>query len=116
MVAVIAVAMSAVMVTFVIMISAMIMVLVVPVAFVVFPASIIVVVVRMAPISPGKWRTLPVSCNPTIVVADWSPVPIYPAVIWTWCRLDLLIADRWRGYFYINRDLCRSGNADCDYE
>lgn len=72
------VAVSSVVVTFVIAV----MVLMIPVAFVEFPTLLIAVVVRMNPISTRIGWTFPVSRNPAVVVvADRDPVSPRPSCI-----------------------------------
>ena len=72
------------------------MILMVPVALMHLPAIVVMVVVRMAPVSTGIRRPLPHSRNPDIPPMVWSPVPINPNVARTRHRRPCLIADRWR--------------------
>jgi hypothetical protein len=85
---------------------AVVVVLMVPVSLVHLPAFSVVVIVRMTPVCPFKWRTLPASPHPPVVVTNWFPISIHPDEAWTWSWSILLIADRrWRGP-YVYRNLC----------
>lgn len=103
-------------VTFVI--AVMIVILMVPMAFMESPALLIVVIVRMNPISTGIRWTFPMSGDPPVtVVANGDPVSLDPAVFRLRRRRSLFVTDRGRTYLYINRDLrgCRNSETDCDY-
>jgi hypothetical protein len=85
---------------------AIVVVLMVPVSLVHLPAFSVVVIVRMTPVCPFKWRTLPASPDPPVVVTNWFPISIHPDETWTWSWSILLIADRrWRSPD-IHRNLC----------
>jgi hypothetical protein len=77
---------------------AVVVVLMVPVSLVQLPAFSVVVIVRMTPVCPFKWRTLPASPHPPVVVTNWFPKSIHPDETRTWSWSILFIADRrWRG-------------------
>jgi hypothetical protein len=74
---------------------AAVVVLVVPISFVPLPAFTIVVVVRMRPVCPFKWRTLPISPDPLVTVARRGPISFDPDEARTGRRPRLLINDSW---------------------
>src|ERR1700680_3977849 len=86
-----------------------IVILVIPVAFVHFPAYLIVVVMRMVPICAGVWGTLPVPWNPAIVMPLWYPISLDPNKTCLRRRTLALIAKRRRRCSNVNRNLteCR---------
>ncbi len=55
-----------------------IVVLMIPVAFVQAPTSVVVIVVRMTPISPGIWGLLPTPRHPDIASISYAPISIDP--------------------------------------
>src|ERR1700730_9713732 len=96
------------MVAIMIMVSpvAVVVVLMVPMSLVHLPAFVVMVIMRMAPICPFIWRTVPVSPDPPVMVTNWFPISIHPDEAWTWSRSILLISDRrWRGPD-VHRNLC----------
>jgi hypothetical protein len=96
MVAMIAIMMVAIM----IMVSpvAIVVVLMVPVSLVHLPTFSVVVIVRVTPVRPFIWRTVPASLDPPVTLTNWFPISIHPDEAWTWSRSILLVADRrWRG-------------------
>jgi hypothetical protein len=77
---------------------AVVVVLMVPMSLMHSPAFPVVVIVRMTPVCPFKWRTVPASPDPPVVVTNWLPISIHPDEGRAWRRSILLIADRrWRG-------------------
>jgi hypothetical protein len=68
----------------------------IPVTFVVRPAPIVVIVVRMAPVSTRIGRPPPHSGPPHIPSAAPEPVPIDPGIAWARHRTPDLIAQRRR--------------------
>src|ERR1700680_3531203 len=86
-----------------------IVILVIPVAFVHFPAFLIVVVMRMVPIGTGVWGALPASGNPAIVMPLWYPISLDPNTPRLRWGTMALIAERGRGCSNVNRNLteCR---------
>ena len=99
------------MVVMVVVITPMIVVVifVVPVAFMELPAFPIMVVMRMVPIGSSVWRALPVSGNPAIVMPVGGPVSLDPNKTCLRRRTMALIAERRRRCSDINRNLteCR---------
>jgi hypothetical protein len=71
-----------------------IVVLAVPMSFVPFPAFAIVVVVRMGPVGPLKWRTLPMSTNPLVAVTHRRPISFDPYQARARRRSWLCVSDR----------------------
>jgi hypothetical protein len=96
------------MVAIMIMVSpvAVVMILVVPMSLVHLPALSVVVIMRMTPVCPFKWRPDPASADPPILVTDWFPISFHPGKAWTWSRSTLLIADRWWRSPDVDRNLC----------
>ena len=85
---------------------AVVVVLMVPMSLVHSPAFAIVVIMRMAPVCPFIWRTVPASPDPPVMATNRFPISIHPDEVWTWRRSILLIADRrWRGPD-VYRNLC----------
>src|SRR5215471_14060174 len=83
-----------------------VVVLVVPVSFVPFPAFPIVVVVRMRPARPFKRRTLPMSPHPLVMVAHWSPISFDPNESRVGGKPRFFINDGWWRGPDIHRNLC----------
>src|SRR6266849_1665982 len=85
---------------------AIVVILMVPMSFVHSPAFAVVVIMRMTPVCPFKWRPDPTSADPPILMTNWFPISIHPDEVWTWSRSILLIADRrwWRPD--VHRNLC----------
>ena len=74
----------------------MLVIVMVPVAFVVAPALLIVVVVGMGPVSAGIGRVVVMSGNPTIVVSLRRPEAPHPDHPYGgWWRRGRLIRYRW---------------------
>jgi hypothetical protein len=105
---------SVVMVVVIMMIAIMIMfspvpivvVLMVPMSFVHLPAFAVVVIMRMTPVCPFIWRTVPASPDPPVMSTNWLPISFHPDEVRTRSRSILLIADRrWRGPD-VHRNLC----------
>src|SRR5260370_32812113 len=106
------------MVAIMIMVSpaAIVVVLMVPMSLVHSPAFAIVVIMRMAPICPFIWRTIPASPDPPVMVTNRFPISIHPDEVWTWRRSILLIADRrWRGSD-LHRNLCWTMRDNSGFE
>lgn len=87
------------------------MVFTVPVAFMHLPATIIMVVVRMAPVGSHVGRPLPDPGDPDISPAAITPVAVDPGVSFSWHRWPYLIAYGWRRRADVDVDLaeCRNG-------
>jgi hypothetical protein len=59
-------------------------VLMVPMSFVHSPAFAIVIIMRMAPVCPFIWRTVPASPDPPVMATNRFPISIHPDEVWTW--------------------------------
>src|SRR5450755_3549167 len=95
---------------------AIVVILVVPMPLVHLPAFAVVVVMRMTPVCPFIWRTVPASPDPPVMVTNWFPISFHPDEAWTWSRPTLLIAERrWRSP-NVHRNLCRTrrDNGGCE--
>ena len=95
---------------------AVVVVLMVPMSLVHSPAFSVVVIMRMTPVCPFKWRTVPASPDPPVMVTNGFPISIDPDELWTRSRSILLIADRrWRGPD-VHRNLRRTrrDNSGCE--
>jgi len=106
------------MVALMIMVSsaAVVVIFAVPMALVHLPPFAVMVVVRMTPVSPFVWRTVPAPPHPPVMLTDWFPVSIHPDKVWSWRRSILLIADGWWWSSDVHRYLCRTGghNSSCE--
>jgi hypothetical protein len=87
------------------------MIFVVPMAFMHLPATLIVVVVRMAPISSWIGRPLPNSRDPDIPSATSSPVAINPGIAIARKRRPHFIANGWRRRTDVDLDLAERRNC-----
>jgi hypothetical protein len=87
------------------------MVFVVPMAFMHLPTTLIVVVVRMAPVSSRVGRPLPDPRNPDIPTAASSPVAINPDVTLSWKGRPCLITYGRRWSADVDADLAECGNC-----
>ena len=75
-----------------------VVVLVVPMSFVQFPAFAIVIVMRMGPVCSFKRRTVPVTADPLVMATNWHPISLHPNEAGAGRRPRLFINDRrWRG-------------------
>ena len=88
-----------------------VVILMVPVAFMKLPAFLIMVVMGMGPICAFVRRALPVSCNPAIVVTLGYPVSLDPNKACTGRRATTLIAQRRRRGSDVNRNLTECWNC-----
>jgi hypothetical protein len=89
-----------------------IMIFVVPMAFIVTPAFVIVVIVRMRPVRTGKGRVLVMAGNPTIVWSIGYPATDDPHHLWLgWRRWWRLVANWRRCDPDVNRKLRRRRNS-----
>src|SRR5438552_13634006 len=85
---------------------AVVVVLMVPMALVHSPAFAVVVVMRMTPVCPFVWRTVPASPDPAVTWTNWFPISFHPDKVWTRSRPTLLIADRRGRGPDVHRNLC----------
>jgi hypothetical protein len=69
------------------------MVFVIPMAFMHLPATVIMVVVRMTPVSSRVGRPLPDARDPDVAAAAISPVTVDPNETIAWERRPHLIAN-----------------------
>lgn len=90
-------------------------ILAVPVPFVHLPALLVVVVVRMGPVSARIGRPLPRPGDPHIVVATHSPIAIRPGISFSRHRRSYFIADRWRCGADVNLNLAECGDCQGRY-
>src|ERR1700724_2608509 len=92
-------------------------VFVVPVPFMNLPASLVVVVVGMAPVGAGVRWSLPDAGDPDVAVATRPPIAINPGVTFSWHWRPYLISHRW-GRAEIDLDLteCRGCEGRCGDE
>jgi hypothetical protein len=85
---------------------AIVVVFMVPVSLVHFPAFRIVIVVRVAPVGARVGRTVPAPLDPAVVVAIGSPISSDPVVAWAgFWSTNLNAEGRWRGSD-VYRNLC----------
>jgi hypothetical protein len=85
---------------------AIVVVLMIPMSLVHLPTFTVVVIVRMTPVCPFIWRTVPSAPDPPVMVTDWFPISIHPDEARTRSRSILLITDRrWRDPD-VHRNLC----------
>ena len=88
------------------------MVFMIPMAFMHLPATLIVVIVRMAPVSSRVGRPLPNPGDPDIASAASSPVAINPDVTLSWKGGPCFISyGRWRAE--VNLDLAECRDCEC---
>jgi hypothetical protein len=87
------------------------MVFVIPMTFMHLPATVIMVVVRMAPVGSRVGRPLPTPGDPDIPPAAWSPVAIHPGVAFSRHRRPYLIANGWRRRADVNLYLAECRNC-----
>ena len=74
-----------------------VMVLAVPMSFVHLPAFSIMVVMRMGPVCSFKWRTLPMSPDPLVMMTKRRPISLDPNESGAGRRPRLFVNDgRWR--------------------
>lgn len=86
------------------------MVFVVPMPLMHLPATLIVVVVRMAPVSSRVGRPLPNSRDPDIPATAISPVAIHPGIAFSGQRRPDLVPQGWRSA-KVDLNLAQSGNC-----
>ena len=79
-------------------------VFVIPMAFVHLPALLVVVVVRVVPVSAGIRWPLPDAWDPDVAAATLPPIAINPGVAFSWHGRPCLISHR-RRRAEINLDL-----------
>ena len=98
----------------VVMVMVIAMVFVVPVSFMNLPASLVVVVVGVAPVGAGIGRALPDSRDPDIAATAGSPIAVNPGVALSWHDRPYLVSHRWR-CAEIDLDLaeCRGCQGGC---
>jgi hypothetical protein len=87
------------------------MVFVIPMAFMHLPATLIMVIVRMAPVSSRIRWPLPNPWNPDIPSAANSPVTIDPHEAFSWKRRSYLITNGWWRRADVNLDLAERRNC-----
>src|SRR5438105_13202712 len=73
---------------------AVVVVLMIPMALVHSPAFAVVVVMRMTPVCPFVWRTIPASPDPAVTWTNWFPISVHPDKLLIRSTPTLLIADR----------------------
>jgi hypothetical protein len=72
-------------------------VFVIPVTIMHLPASLVVVVVGVAPVSAGVRWPLPDAGDPDVAIATLPPIAINPCVAFSWHGWPYLISHRRRG-------------------
>jgi hypothetical protein len=94
----------------------LVVILMIPVAFMHLPALTVVIIVRVVPICPFIGSTLPAPGYPTIVMPMRGPVSLDPGVARTWTRPTLLVAvRRWcASDVYANLSRSRDGENSCE--
>src|SRR6266851_6023904 len=85
-----------------------VVVLAVPMSFVHHPAFAVVVVMRMRPVCPFKWWTLPMPPHPSVPVTHRLPIAFNPHEPCTGRRSRLFINHRRRRCPDVHRDLRRT--------
>jgi hypothetical protein len=85
----------------------------VPVAFMKLPSLLIVIVVRMTPICALVRRLLPAASNPSVMVALWGPIALDPDVAGTGCIASLFVTNRRRSAADVYRNLRERWDGDC---
>src|SRR3979411_2665955 len=93
-----------------------VMVLMIPVTFMHPPALLVMIVMRMAPITAHVGGLFPLPCHPTIAIPVRRPVPVDPGITRTGHLPSLLIALWWWRASDIHADLRRSSNRDNNRE
>jgi hypothetical protein len=87
------------------------MVFAVPMAFVHLPATVKMVVVRMAPVGSRVGWPLPTAGDPDIAAAAWSPVAIHPGVAFSGHSGPYLITNGGRRRADVNLYLAERWNC-----
>jgi hypothetical protein len=82
---------------------------VVPVAFMHLPPLLVMIIVRMAPVSAGVWRAIPAARNPDIPSTLGTPIAVNPGITLAGHRRASLITHGWRGPADINTNLRKGG-------
>jgi hypothetical protein len=80
----------------VVVVMAIAVIIMVPVSFVEAPSLLVMVIMRMAPISAGVRRPVPTSWNPYIPSVSCAPIAVDPGVSFAGGRGTSLIAHWWR--------------------
>jgi len=92
------------------------MIFMIPMAFMHLPPFLVVVIVRMGPVSARIRRSLPDAWNPDVVVAARTPITIDPRIAFSRHGRSCFIADWWRRDADIDLDLaerlCCQGRRD----
>ena len=85
---------------------AVVMIFMVPVALVILPTLVNVIVVRMGPVGSRKRRTLVMPCDPTIVMSLGRPEALYPGNLGCGRRRGrCLVSYGWRRKADVDRNL-----------
>ena len=85
----------------------------IPMALMVGPSTVIVVVVRVGPIGAGIRRSAPHSGDPDISAPVPVPISIDPRVTRTWHRRPYFVAERRRSNSDINADRGEGWSTYC---
>ncbi len=88
-----------------VIVAAIAMILVIPVAFVHLPALLVVIVVRMAPVTSLIGWPLPYTRPPDIPAAHIAPIPFSPHIAFTRHFRANFVAERRRGSTNVNSNL-----------
>jgi hypothetical protein len=102
-------------VVMIVVVVAIAMVVVVPMSFMNLPASLVVVVVGMAPVGAGIWWPLPSAGDPYVAGAVRVPITIGPHESLCRHRRPDLIAyrRRWSPDIDLNLAVCRNCQSRC---
>lgn len=95
---------------------AVVVIFVVPVAFVQLPPLLIVIVVGMVPIGALVWWLLPVSLDPSVVASVRCPIALDPTVTRPGCVAPPLISKRRRSASDVKRNLGKRRDRDCHHQ
>jgi hypothetical protein len=87
------------------------MVFAIPMAFMHLPATLIMVVVWMAPVGSRVGRPLPAPRDPDIPPVAWSPVAIHPGVAISRHSRSYLITNGWRRRADVDLNLAECRNC-----
>lgn len=93
------------------------MVITVPMAFVIVPAILVTIVVRVAPVCPSIRGTVPAARHPVIAAVPYTPVSVNPEIARTRCGWPTLVPHGWRSpaNYYANLRVRRACGGECGH-